>query len=136
MGLTARDHAFFIRAGAVPPWPSPFILANDERLTVGRCPCVPPDAPIGDRLNLLAAIAMDEAMMPMLEMRGQSRTRFFTCTSAPRPGLTREDIERPERGLVAHSPGARAPTRFGAASVFEALREAEDVLKRGDVQAV
>lgn len=135
MGLTPRDHAFFVRAGAVPPWPSPFLLADDQPIPVGRCPCVPAEAAPGDRLGLLASLALDDVMLSLLEARSRMRMRFFVCTSAPRPGLTKEEIERLERSVAASAPGTRATTKLGAASAFEALRESSEVLQRGDIQA-
>jgi hypothetical protein len=136
MGLTPRDHAFFVRAGALPPWPSPFLSAADEPVAVGRCPCIAGDAPIAERMIHLATMAIEEAMLATFESRGGSRIRAVLCTSASRPGLTSEHVQAVERGVGAQVPGSRATTRLGAAAVFDVLREADETLQRGDVQAL
>jgi hypothetical protein len=120
----------------LPPWPSPFLSAEDEPLPVGRCPTVPLELPIAERMVQVARLALEEAMLATFEARGRSRTRAVVCVSGPRPGLTKEDVQAVERGVSAQVPGTRAETRAGAAAIFDVLREADGTIQRGDVQAL
>lgn len=141
-GLTAAEHVFFVRAGAPPPEPSPFLLASGAPARVSFCPWIGARAEMSERLGKLAVAALDAAIAPIEGVKDRVKSKepapLFVCTSSPRPGLS--DAERAAvEGLLARRLGQGAsPLRLsGEASVFAALKLAEGRLAdRGPLAAV
>ncbi|WP_437619684.1 hypothetical protein [Sorangium sp. So ce1151] len=116
-GASARDHVFFLRAGAPPPPPSPFLGPDGRRIDARHCPWMKPRNADADRLLALARSAAAEALAA-LPRGAAAAVPLFLVTPAPRPGLPEEALAGLARGL------APAAQRFtGAAGAFAALAQ-------------
>ena len=133
-GLTAQDHAFFIRAGVPPPIASPFLGADDKPIAVRYCPWIPATVPVRQRMSQMASTAVDEAHVPLTESFASTRkSRIVVCLP---PAVPPDDREALARGIAGRAAGARTQTMADGAAAFVALREADEVLSRGDAQVV
>lgn len=136
-GITARDHVFFTRAGVLTPAPSPFLDAQGQRVDVRYCPWIGARVGVGERLIRMAQIAVHEAASAFEETNPDERIPLLLCTSAPRPGLSKANVD-----ALADALGQRLRSRVshrfqGEAGVFAALHEAEGMLAaRHDTRAV
>jgi hypothetical protein len=59
LGITAAEHAFFVRAGIGPAAPGGFLDAEGDTLAVAYCPWLGASVPIAARVRLLAERALD-----------------------------------------------------------------------------
>lgn len=75
VGLTARHTAFLLRAGVVGFHEAPILDTNDEPVTIGSVPTLDPLLVGADRVRLLAAAALDEALDVLGEGIGGLRMR-------------------------------------------------------------
>lgn len=128
VGLTARDHAFFIRAREPAPGPSPFVRSDLRSLDVRLCPWLGARLPVADRLVSMAEMAIAEALAPL---PSDVRPAIYLCTARPRPGLTEEDRAHLARAVLAR---VRAPTStpvWEASGAFEAIQLAEETFREG-----
>lgn len=137
-GVTARDHVFFTRAsGVLAPAPSPFLNAAGERVEVRYCPWIGARARASERLSHMALAAIEEALAPFEEANPGERIPLLLCTAAPRPGLSKADVDA-VAGAARERLRAPIERRFeGEAGAFAALNEAEELLAtRRETRAV
>jgi hypothetical protein len=87
-GATAREHVFFLRAGA-PPWPSPFVLASGGGFYVAAAPWLQDWSQVSKRVLGLARLAIQDACSGVT-----LPPRLGLLFSAPRPrlGITSEEL--------------------------------------------
>lgn len=66
-GVTARDHAFFLRARLVPTMPPPFVDSEGELVTAHYCRWLGARTPIAERMERMALTALAAAVAPCIE---------------------------------------------------------------------
>jgi hypothetical protein len=130
-GLTPREHAFVLWAGAAPPTASPFLLESGEPAQVSYCPWLGARMSMGDRLLAMAQAALLDALQPLHGAGAGERLPLLVCSEPERSGLSEAERRRVEHALTAMVP-AGAIGRFpGAAGCFAALCEAEALIASG-----
>jgi len=148
IGLTARHTAFLLRAGVAGFHEAPLVDLDDEPVTFGSVPTIDPMLVGADRVGLLAAAALDEALEPFEEKLAGLRVhvilgldeplgRKMGATPAPADGLA-ADVHRrlTERGAqvtvetIARGE-ASAGLRLGAACEGLGRRDADVLLLGG-----
>ena len=136
-GMTAQDHAFFLRADATSPPPSPFVTADDERIDVMYCPWIGARLSLVQRLVLMGQMALQEALETWQAAVGDAAEAvLFLCTAAPRAGLSEEALELLTATVRATPRLSRVVPLRGAAAAFGALSQANDVVARGQAAVV
>ncbi|MGK3986475.1 hypothetical protein WME99_25745 [Sorangium sp. So ce136] len=132
-GLTSAEHVFFLRAGAPPPQPSPFVLARGDALPVGFCPWLGARASLPERIGALALAALDEAIAPLDGVLDLGPSLLFAGTPG---GLGESERASVERLLSRRLGRGVEPNRLpGAAAPFAALGQAAAVLGGGGPRA-
>jgi hypothetical protein len=134
-GFTSSQHVFFLRAGAPPPQPSPFLLANGDPMRAAYCPWIGARAPVADRVARLALSALFEATMSLEGEPALERAPLLLCTSRPRPGFSDADRAHLERTLLGRLQGSEISLFPGEAGVFAALREADERIMAGKARS-
>jgi hypothetical protein len=134
-GFTSSEHVFFLRAGAPPPQPSPFVLANGEPMRAAYCPWIGARAPASDRIARMALSALYEATMSLEGEPALERAPLLLCTSRPRPGFSEADRAHLERTLLGRLRGSEITSFLGEASVFAALRVADERITTGKARS-
>jgi hypothetical protein len=123
-GRSAREAAFFVRAGLPSPTPSPFRLVVDDRTLSARfCPWIGARAPIAERLGRLAGDALEEAMRPWAAEMGRPLP-IVVCAGRPRPGLRPADLAALEAELHRRFAPPSLDREPGEAGIFAALARA------------
>jgi hypothetical protein len=125
VGACARDHAFFVRAGATLPWPSPFVHVDGRICEVRYCPWVEGLDDVPERLVALGVAAAEQALEGLEESQRQAVT---LCVCLPRAGgaLTDSVLEEVAGRIAAGVRLTAGPRLAGAAGPFEALAQARE----------
>jgi len=124
-GMTPRDHVFFIRAGVVPPTPSPFVAASGEPIEVRYCPWIGARASVESRLARMTQIAIFEAMSGW--EASDPKIAVLLCMARPRPGLQTEHAAI-SSAVAKQAHATDVVQCWGDAGAFAALRKAEELL--------
>lgn len=128
LGLTPAQHAFFARARLGMNPPSAFLDSKGDPAPVYHCPWLGAKLPIAERLAALGQRAVEGALGAVV---GRSKEALlFVCLSAPRPGLTQADRDAATRVLAGATSTTVHQVRSGAASFFDALSQAEQLVAR------
>jgi hypothetical protein len=144
LGLTAAEHAFFLRAEVGPPSPGAFLDDQGERIPVACCPWLGARRPPAERLAALATRALEDALDPFRRhvaaaSPGGPRPApdaLFVCTAAPRIGLEEADRKAAKNALLASIEGQRYTRCTGEAGFFQAIAEAGALLSQGAARAI
>jgi hypothetical protein len=125
VATTALGHVFFPRADAPPPWPSPFVGADDRPIDASYAPWAGPLTDLGKRIVALACIAADEALAPIEAVPSldldRSRIQLFVCLPVATDALPEETLAAIAAAIGRHVK-AHAVQRFaGAAGAFQAI---------------
>lgn len=137
-GMTAQDHALFVRADAASPPPSPFVDANGERLEVAYCPWLGARLDVVQRMVLMAQIALQDALEEWQTALGETPgdATLFLCTPAPRVGLDQKALELLVTSMRATQHIARVVPLQGAAAAFVAVQQASELNARGHAAVI
>jgi hypothetical protein len=134
-GLTAAEHAFFLRAHVPEPPPAPFEDAEGAAVDAYHCDWIDLDASFADRALALARAALGEALEG--EPAASSGRSLLLCAPAPRPGASAADLDALAVALADTLAAGTPPARFeGEAGAFAALVEAEARLAVRSVEEV
>jgi hypothetical protein len=125
-GLTARDHAFFLRARIHVPGDSPFIDEEGNRLEAQFCSWIGARAPVVERVARMAEIAMHEACDG-----GADDAALLVTLPDPRPGFAEDDAEAIVRRLARFQRARGVEVFHGDAGGIAALRRADALLEEG-----
>jgi hypothetical protein len=135
IGLTPREHAFYLPALLPPPAASPFVGPKDEPLPVKRCIWLGASAPVAGRLAALAIQAARSALAP-LSPHPEVTLGLLFCADAPRPGLTDVDVREAEEALVRVVSPAFVVRVRAAGGPFGALEAALERAKHARVDGL
>lgn len=123
-GMTPSDHVFFVRAGVVPPTPSPFLNAEGEPIEVRYCPWIGARASVASRIARMTQVAVFEAMS---SWEAKSKIAVLLCMARPRPGLQTEHAAI-GAAVAKQAQAADVTQCWGEAGTFAGLRKAEELL--------
>jgi 3-oxoacyl-[acyl-carrier-protein] synthase-1 len=144
VGLTARQTAFLLRAGAAGFHDSPLLDHNDELVTIGSVPVLDPLSVGADRVRALALAALEEALEPLSSLDAPLRLRVLLALEpalangrvqdeAPAQRLA-SDVRRRLRKMGHQAEVDALPT--GAAAPCAGLIAACEALARGEADAL
>ncbi|APR80667.1 Hypothetical protein A7982_06014 [Minicystis rosea] len=122
-GRSAREHAFFLRAGVIGPPRSPFVLRDDAPLKVRYCPWLGARTPHAERLADLAAAAIAEARASEI----LPPEVVFVCASRARGAAAIAAVENAFRGT---GPMPRVERAYDEAGTFAALERIDQILTK------
>jgi hypothetical protein len=124
IGMTTRDHAFFLRARVQVPGGSPFVDDQGKRVEAVFCPWIGARASVIERVARMGEIAMHEAC------DGERReVELLVVLPDPRPGFGEEHGAAVVQRL-ARFQSTRTIERFqGDAGGVAAIRRADELLE-------
>lgn len=126
-GTNAREHVFFVPAGAPAPAPAAFVLADGSPFWVGHARFVLPTL-VTERLFALALGALEEA-------RPEPGTPLVVGLPDPRPGLAMGALDALANRLAEAARASSVERVSGAAGIFSALSRKGADLARGAIRA-
>ncbi|XXT15153.1 hypothetical protein WME94_33375 [Sorangium sp. So ce429] len=135
LGLSAAEHAFFVRASASAPVPPAFETADGKPVRARHCGFLGAALDMAERLSRMGEIAAHEALSPS-EAAGGTGPLALAFVAPLRAGITPEAVVQTRSHLANRCRATLVQTWHDAAGAFAALEHARGWLSRGDVTAV
>lgn len=134
LGLTPRDHVFFIRAEGGLCTARAFVDAEGEPLDVLHCQWLDPALPLGERLLALSRQALSEAAEPLWSAGTVGgRLKGLGFCARPYEALPQGEEQHFLAQLSEALPlSLSPPLLYGAAAFFKGLERAQQLLQQGE----